>query len=256
METVLVPIIDKNKQAQSYIYLKMNKPYITLYSETYISLRTRELAICNKIGYEIYCKELFVVKHKTKYSCKSAIYFDLDAETIKENCEFQYYFNKTDMKPAVLDGGHEIVVANCPNNKHVICNNNNNIPIKIPSHPYGLGNRTVLCTCVIEVEDNFLLESIATCYGKQSDLIMYFTVNTAFMHYFENMTDALDVHILQDWTTYEQNLPISLQTCEFNSKLLEALKTLKDFVYQYKQKKEILDKCENQNNKISIHSFF
>ena len=84
------------------------------------------------------------------------------------------------MKPAVLDGGHEIVLANWPNNKHVICNDNNNIPIKIPSHPYVLLNRTVLCNCGIEVEDNFLLESIAACPGKQSDLTMYFTVNTAF----------------------------------------------------------------------------
>ena len=39
------------------------------------------------------------------------------------------------MKPAVLDGGHEIVLANRPSNKHVICNDNNNSPIKIPSHP-------------------------------------------------------------------------------------------------------------------------
>ena len=115
-----------------------------------------------------------MVKHKTKCSCKSAIYFDLDAETIKENCEFQYYFNKPDVKPAVLDGGHEIVLVNWPNNKHVISNDSNNIPIKIPCLPYVLVNRTVLCNCRIEAEDNFLLESIATCYGKQSDLVMYF----------------------------------------------------------------------------------
>ena len=109
METVPVPIIDKDKQPQSYTYLKINKLYIALNSETYISLRTQELATCKKIGYEFYCEELFVVKYKTKYSCESAIYFDLDAETIKENCEFQYYFNMTDVKPSVLDGGHEIV---------------------------------------------------------------------------------------------------------------------------------------------------
>ena len=70
--------------------------------------------------------------------------------------------------------------------------------MKIPSHPYVLVNRTVLCNCRIDAEDNFLLASIATCYGKQSDLVMYFTVNTLFMHYFDNLTDALDVHILQD----------------------------------------------------------
>ena len=127
-----------------------------------------------------------MVKHKTKYSCESAIYFDLGAEIIKENCDFQYYFNNTDVKPAVLDGGHEIVLANWPNNKHVICNDNNNIPIKIPSHPYILINRTVLCNCRIEMEDNFLLESIAACSGKQSALTMYFTVDTAFIHYFDS----------------------------------------------------------------------
>ena len=103
---------------------------------------------------------------------KSAMHFDLDAETIKENCEFQYYFYKTDMKLAVLDGGHEIVLANWPKNKYVICNDNNNIPIKIPSHPCVLVNRTVLCNCGIEVEDNFLLESIATCYRKQCDMVI------------------------------------------------------------------------------------
>ena len=33
METVPVPIVDKNKQAQSYTYLKINKPYIALNPE-------------------------------------------------------------------------------------------------------------------------------------------------------------------------------------------------------------------------------
>ena len=93
------------------------------------------------------------------------------------------------MKPAVLDGGHETVLTNWPNNKYVICNDNYNIPIKIPSHPYVLINRTVLCNCGIEAEDNFLLESIAACSGKQSDLTMYFTVNATFIHYFDSLTN-------------------------------------------------------------------
>ena len=122
METVPVPIVDENKQVQSYTYLKVKKPYITLNSETYISLRTQELHTHKKISYEFYCEELFVVKHKTKYSCKGVIYFDLGAEIIKENFDFWFYFNNTEVKPAVLDGGHEIILANRPNNKHVICN--------------------------------------------------------------------------------------------------------------------------------------
>ena len=52
METVPVSIVDKNKQAQSYTYLKIKKPYIALKSEMYISLRAQELATCKWIGYE------------------------------------------------------------------------------------------------------------------------------------------------------------------------------------------------------------
>ena len=48
----------------------------------------------------------------------------------------------------------------------------------------------------------------------------------------------------------EQVLPISLQTFDFDPKLLEAPKTLKDFVYQYQQKKQVLDKRKNNE----VHS--
>ena len=89
--------------------------------------------------------------------------------------------------------------------------------ITISSHPYVLLKRTVLCNCGIEAEDNFLLGSVATCPGKQSVLTMYYTVNTAFMHYFHSLTDNLDTHISENWTTQEQVFPISLQTFEFNS---------------------------------------
>ena len=115
-------------------------------------------------------------------------------------------------------------------------------------------NRTVLCNCRIEAEHNFLLESIAACAGKQSDLTMYFTANKAFMHCFDNLTNKLETHILQNWTMHAQVLPISLEMIDFDFKLLEAPKTLKDFVYQYQQKKKILDKRENTDN--NKHSFF
>ena len=59
-------------------------------------------------------------KHISKYSCESAIYFDLDSEIIKENCQFQIYYNKTDITPTVLDGGNEIILANWPDSKHII----------------------------------------------------------------------------------------------------------------------------------------
>ena len=150
LETVLVPILDTNTDAQSYTHLHVNKPYIALNSETYISLTQQELRSCKKIGDEFYCKELFVVKHKSSYSCESVIYFNLSTDIIKNNCNFDFYYNKTDVTPTILDGGDEIILANWPNNKHIICNVNNDIPVKIPSHPYVLVNRSVLCKCSIE----------------------------------------------------------------------------------------------------------
>ena len=57
------------------------------------------------------------------------IYFNLDMDIINENCNFAYYFNKTDIKPTVLVGGNEIILANWPDDKHIICDVNNDISV-------------------------------------------------------------------------------------------------------------------------------
>ena len=85
----------------------------------------------------------------------------------------------------MLDGGDEIVLANLQYDKHITCIVNNDIPVKIPSHPYVLVNRSALCNCGIEADNHYLLESIATCDNRDSKLIMYFTVNMAFANYLE-----------------------------------------------------------------------
>ena len=195
IETIPVPILDMNEKADSYTWIKIDKPYIVLNLDTYISITMEELRTCKRIGYEYYCEELFVVKSKTKYSCASALYFQLDRQTIKENCIFNYYYNKTDVKPSILDGGYEIVLANWPRFKRIVCSTHNNIPIEIPSHPYVLLNRTVLCNCIIEAESNFLLESIAACNPERDDvdLEMYFVANTAFLNYFDELINTLDI---------------------------------------------------------------
>ena len=116
LEIVPVPILDHNDKVHSCTHLQVRKPYIALNSETYFSLRQQELWTCKRIGYEFYCEENFVVKHKTSYICENAIYFDLNTEIIKENCKFRFYYNKTDITPTVLDGGNEIILANWSNN--------------------------------------------------------------------------------------------------------------------------------------------
>ena len=183
IDTVPVPIVDKNTKANSYMEILVKKPYIALNSETYINICQQEIATCKRIGYDFYCEELFVVRHKSIHSCESTIYFDLDTDIIKKNCDFIFYYNKSDTTPIVLNGGNEIIVANCPNDKHILCTIYNDLPIEIPSHPYVLVNRSILCNCRIEAENNFLLESLATCHDSNTKLIMYFTINSAFTNY-------------------------------------------------------------------------
>ena len=87
IETVQVPILDASNKIQSHTQLKIEKPYIALNDETYISIHSQELNTCKRIGYEYFCEELFVVKSKHKYSCASAMYFNSNHD-IKENCDF------------------------------------------------------------------------------------------------------------------------------------------------------------------------
>ena len=55
LETVPVPVIDKNTKADTYTQLHITKPYIALNTETYINMRQQELATHKKIGYKFYC---------------------------------------------------------------------------------------------------------------------------------------------------------------------------------------------------------
>ena len=101
-------------------------------------------------------------------------------------------------------------MANWPNDKHIMCTINNDIPFNISSFSYVLLNRSVLCNCDIEAENNFLLESMVACHDTKSDLVMYFTVNTPFVNYFDDLIDSLNIPISQNWTNHKQLLHISL----------------------------------------------
>ena len=212
IETVSVPILDQNEKVQSYTQLKIDKPYIALDAKTYITLRTQELHTCKEIGYEYYCKELFVVKSKTRYSCTSAIYFNLDPKIIRKTVNLYSTIIKH-VKPAMLDGGQQIILANWPSYKKIMYAHNNNIPINIPSHPYVLLNRSILCNCDLEAESNFLLESLVACenFETKTDLVMYFTVNLAFVNYLEVVVESLSSEVSTNGTTQEQILPISIE---------------------------------------------
>ena len=83
LATVPVPVVDKNIKADSNTQLQIKKPYLALNTDIYINVRQQELATCKRIGYEFFCEELFVVRHKSIHSCKNEFYFDLDEDINK-----------------------------------------------------------------------------------------------------------------------------------------------------------------------------
>ena len=71
-------------------------------------------------------------------------------------------------------------------------------------------NWSILCNCDIEAENNFLLESLAAYEGPETktDLEMHFTVNLAFVNYFDDMIEKSGMQISWNWMTHEQILPL------------------------------------------------
>ena len=116
-----------------------------------------------------------------------------------------------------------------------------------------------MCNCDIEAENNFLLESLATCRDHEKpDLDMYFIVTLGFVDYLEELNETIEIPIERNWTNYRQTLPISLESFQINSSLLQAPKTLKDFVNQYHESRKINiqeKKTHSSNFKSLINSF-
>ena len=75
----------------------------------------------------------------------------------------------------------------------------------IPSNPYVLRNRSILCNYDVEAESNFLLESLAAYenFETKADLVMYFTILLAFVNYLEGVIESLSSSISKNWTTKE-----------------------------------------------------
>ena len=121
--------------------------------------------------------------------------------------------------------------------------------IEIPSHPYVLVNRSILCNCGIEAENNFLMESLATCHDTNTKLIMYFTVNTAFTNNIDqfNLMEVLEMPILTNKSTSESTLSFFLNKSTFHDTLLSTPLTLKEYIAKYKHEKDIFDLKERHD---------
>ena len=211
LETVRVPITDTNLAANSYTEVQTSKPYIAFNNDYYIQLRIPELRMCKQIWHTYCCEELFLVKHKSKHSCESAIYYNLTQDVINRYCTFHYFYNTTIM-PSVLDGGPLILLANMLTPKRLICTYASDMARPVPSHDYVLVNRSMLCNCHMESGLTYLLKSIAFCEGATIDYTMHFALNLAFLHMIQEIWPGNFSHLTPNLTQEELAFPLSLST--------------------------------------------
>ena len=150
INTVPVPIPDKNRQADSYFQVKIQKSYIAAGMDYYIQIRMTEMY--KSIGYIYYCEELFVAKHKSKHSCASAIFYELGPQQVIKNYKFDYMYYPT-VPLVILDGGRAVLLANFHGPRSLKCTSiNGGLAKPAPEHTYAVVNREFLCDCQLDLE--------------------------------------------------------------------------------------------------------
>ena len=209
LETIKIPITDTNLAANSCTEIKTSKSYIAFNNDYYIQLCIPELRMCKQIWHSYYCEELFLVKHKSKHNCESAIYYNLPKEVINEYCTFKYFYNTTVM-PSVLDGGPQILLANILTPKRLMCTYASDMACPVPSHDYVLVNRSLLCNCHMESGLTYLLKSIAFCETVSADFTMSFTLNLAFLHMVQDLWPGNFSQLPPVMTKEELTFPLGL----------------------------------------------
>ena len=211
VETVPVPIIDKNVKADSYSQVRIEKSYIAAGTDYYIQLRISELLMCKSIRYIYYCEELFVIKHKSRHSCVSAIFYNLGPATVIKNCKFDYYYNIT-VPPVILDGGKDVLLANFHGPRSLKCSSvNGGLAKPAPENTYAVVNREFLCDCQLDLEHASVLRQLSSCSkSSSSKMHMKFTINLAFWEMFKKRSPNSASNIQPQYAEEAQTFSVEL----------------------------------------------
>ena len=207
VETVPVPIIDKNVKADSYSQVRKEKSYIAAGTDYYIQLRISELLMCKSIRYICYCEELFVIKHKSRHSCVSAIFYNLGPATVTKNCKFDYYYNTT-VPPVILDGGRDVLLANFHGSRSLKCSSvNGGLAKPAPENTYAVVNRD----CQSDLEHASVLRQLSSCSkSSSSKMHMKFTINLAFWEMFKKRSPNSASNIQPQYAEEVQTFSVDL----------------------------------------------
>ena len=177
----------------------------------YIQIRMTEMLMCKSIGYIYYCEELFVVKHKSKHSCASAIFYELGPSQVIQNCKFDYMYNET-VPPVILDGGKDILLANFQGPRSLKCTSiNGGLAKSAPEHTYAVVDREFLCDCQLDLEHASVLRQLSSCNRERSSkFVMQFHLNIAFWELLRERSPQTAELVQPKFTDHRQIFEVKL----------------------------------------------
>ena len=167
--------------------------------------------MCKIIRHIYYCEELFVIKHKSRHSCVSAIFYNLGPATITKNCKFDYYYNTT-VPPVILDGGRDVLLANFYRPRSLKCSSvSGGLAKPAPENTYAVVNREFLCDCQLDLEHASVLWKLSSCSkSSTSKMQMKFTINLAFWEMFKKRSPNSASNIQPQYAEEVQTFSVDL----------------------------------------------
>ena len=164
--------------------------------------------MCKSIRHIYYCEELFVIKHKSRHSCVSVIFYNLGPATISQNCKFDFYFNTT-VPPVILDEEKNVLLANFYGPRSLKCSSvNGGLAKPAPESTYAVVNRKFLCACQLDLEHASILRQLSLCANSSSSKMnMKFTINLAFWELFKKRSPS---NIQPQYAEEEQTFSVDL----------------------------------------------
>ena len=243
-----MPIPDKNRQADSYSQVRIQKSYIAAGMDYYIQIRMTEVLICKSNGYIYSCEELFVVKHKSKHSCASAIFYELGPQQVVKNCRFDYMYNAT-VPPVILDGRRDVLLANFHGPRSLKCTSiNGGVAKHDPEHTYAIFNREFLGDCQLDLEHASVLRQLSSCNkDRSSKLVMQFHINVASSELLRKRSPQIAELVQPQLTDHRQTFDVRL--FEGKQKRLDQATDLEVFMERIdKNGKRIPTRNETENS--------
>ena len=185
VESIYVPVnmsMESSTDA-SYTKLEIDSEYIAVEGNNFIELNNQKLQSCQSFDNTWVCEDI-LLQSQSKSSCLMSIFQNADINIIKQLCSFKY-IHELKVPPAILSDGYYLVLAGIGLPWYLDCENDN-LPLRMKGHKFGIVERSLLCHCSITTPVHFVAPVISNCNrtAQLPKVNIKYTINGAMVAFF------------------------------------------------------------------------